>query len=214
MIKMQKTMAWLTILGLLALLTACGPKATPTPTEAPTQEAPPTFEPTFTPLATLPPLDVPPTSAVPTLTAPPDALTPTAAFTLSAPPSGSTGSAADKYKYVSQSLPDGTQVLPGTKFSISWVVTNAGDTTWTTSYVLRFFSGPTPGATTDYNFTKQVAPGQSATLTAKIVAPQDLGDYNSWWKLTNDQGQNFGDVNFLFTVTNSPGSARTPTPAS
>jgi hypothetical protein len=34
-----------------------------------------------------------------------------------------------------------------------------------------------------------------------------LGDYTTWWKLTNPQFQNFGDVDFSFTVTNTPKAA-------
>jgi hypothetical protein len=56
-----------------------------------------------------------------------------------------------------------------------------------------------------------VAPGGQVTISVTFTTPTIPGDYNTWWKLTNLQGQHFGDVDFSFTVTTTPHQA-TPTP--
>lgn len=209
---LRKIVGILPILSLALALAACGPKVTPTPTAEPTQE--PTATATLPPTETSAPTQAPEATTPADATAAPDAgvsltLTPAAGVTLPAPPAGGSG-AADVYQYVSQNVPDGIEVRPGASLNISWVVKNAGETTWTTGYALRYFSGP-QGASDSYPFTKSVAPGQTLTLTLTLTAPQELGDYNTWWKLTNEQQQNFGDVNLQFTVTNTPGAAPKPT---
>ncbi len=124
------------------------------------------------------------------------------------------GSVADKYQYVSQNIADNTQVSPGSPMTIIWTVKNVGKTEWTTKYILRYFAGPR-GEVNSVAFSKKVGPDSTLDITVPLVAPLAPGTYNTWWKLTNEQGQNFGDVNLLFIVTNTPGSSsatNTPTP--
>jgi hypothetical protein len=77
--------------------------------------------------------------------------------------------------------------------------------------MLRYFSG-IKSEKDSVNFLKAVPAGQTTTLSVSIVAPTAPGSYTTWWKLTNPQLQNFGDVDFTFTVTNTP-SAATSTPS-
>ncbi|MDR3574481.1 MAG: NBR1-Ig-like domain-containing protein [Anaerolineaceae bacterium] len=142
--------------------------------------------------------------------------TQTVAATATVSPSGSGSSSgpADKYKYVSQNYPDKTQVRPGVELTMTWAVENTGTTAWTTDYELRYFTGPANSAPNVVKFPKTVPPNTVANLTVEIVAPTNPGDYDSWWKLTNAQGQNFGDVDLMFTVTNTPKSGTSATPAS
>ncbi|HMD88110.1 MAG TPA: NBR1-Ig-like domain-containing protein [Anaerolineaceae bacterium] len=135
----------------------------------------------------------------------------TPAVVATTPPGSSSSGPADKYQYVSQNIPDKTQVRPGVEISMTWAVKNTGTTAWTTDYELRYFTGPANSAPNVVKFPKTVPPGTVANLTVEIVAPKSPGDYDSWWKLTNAQGQNFGDVDLLFTVTNTP---KSPTPSS
>jgi hypothetical protein len=218
--KYHSFTAWVAAAILLAAA-ACSPKATPSPSPAPT-DAPtsiPTELPTIPPLPTeIPSIGVTPAGSQPTAAA--GATNPTAApaagettgAATAAPAIPVSGSgAADKYQFISQNIADNTQVRPGTPLTITWTVKNAGTTTWSTSYLLRYFSGP-QASESSYAFPHSVAPGATLQLTVKLTAPQEAGDYNTWWKLTNDQMQNFGDVNLQFTVTNTPGSVPTPTP--
>ncbi|MGE5223513.1 MAG: NBR1-Ig-like domain-containing protein [Omnitrophica WOR_2 bacterium] len=212
-----KAIRWIAALSSLSLITACSPVLVTTATLQPTStQALATTEPpaaTLAPEATEAPAEVPISTTVgisstlsvtATLVSPTSVLTPT--LSLSNQPAGAV---EDKYLYVGQNIPDNTQVAPGATLNIIWTVKNVGKTEWNTSYVLRYFSGPKP-AKTLYNFPRKIAPEQQLELNLSLVAPQVPGTYNTWWKLTNDKSQNFGDVNFVFIVTNS---AATNTPA-
>ncbi len=133
---------------------------------------------------------------------------PAAAATQPAP--AQSGAPADRYQYVSQNLADSLQVRPGTPLTISWTVKNVGATGWSTTYLLKHFAG-VESTVESVPLGKNVAPGGEVTITVKITAPSVEGKYNTWWKLQNANGQNFGDVDFTFIVTATPGAA-TPTP--
>lgn len=174
------------------------PSPTPTPeptaTEQPTQTPEPTATESPTPEITETPADVTPQATVPGAGA-------GAQPAGQGAPAGST--AEDQYVYVSQTLADGYQVRPRTVVTISWTVKNPGPTAWGTDYSLRYFAGPEV-TNTYVAFPKIVSANESTQLTVTFTTPDAPGDYDLWYKLVNNQGQNFGDVNFAFTVTNTP----------
>ncbi len=177
-----------------------------TPAQAPTNTSEP-------PTATLePPTDTPnPTDTPqPTLSETDQAAT-TSAVTPSKPPQAASSSGvADAYQYVGQNLPDKYQLRPGIPMIISWTVKNAGATEWSAEYTLDYFAG-VEGKIDSVKIGKKVAPGAQVTISVTFTTPTIAGDYNTWWKLTNLQGQHFGDVDFSFTVTSTPHQS-TPTP--
>lgn len=126
------------------------------------------------------------------------------------PASSASGAPADRYQYVGQNLADNMQVRPGTLLVISWTVKNVGTTGWSSAYLLRYFAG-VQSDVGSVPLGKNVPPGGEVTVSVKFNAPTVEGKYNTWWKLQNAQGQNFGDVDFTFNVTSTPGQA-TPTP--
>lgn len=171
-------------------LAACGPSTpaavpqSPTDTSTAASATPP---PTETPVPT-------PISPTPTATA----SAPTAAATL--PAVGPGGKATgDEYQYVGQDLPDNYEVSPGREITITWTVKNTGTNGWSSTYSLRYFTG-VKASKDVYPFTKTTPPGKTTTLSVTIVAPLIPGAYDTWWKLVNPQGQNFGDVDFVFIV--------------
>jgi hypothetical protein len=94
--------------------------------------------------------------------------------------------------------------------TVTWTVKNIGTNGWTKEYTLRYFSGPK--ATKDiYTFTKDVPANDTVNFVVTFTTPSDPGDYNLWFKLTNLSGQNFGDVNLLYTVSNNPVKATATT---
>jgi hypothetical protein len=203
-------------LGLICvlILSACGsptPLATPTLTEVPALAATQTPRPSPTPFP----------SRTPTLTAPEGTAeaTPGVAQTAGAAPTqlaatnppAAGGTAQDEYKYLGQSIPDRSQFLPNRVVTITWTVKNSGTNGWTKDYVLRYFSGPKP-AKEAYNFTKDVPVNDTINFTVTFTTPADPGDYDIWFKLTNNAGQNFGDLDLVFTVSNSPASATSTPP--
>jgi hypothetical protein len=220
MFSLRKLLGVMIVLFILVSGSACSAPAAPSPTPVP---ATATAKPTKTrpaPTATRTPKPTATDVAQATQIVPP-AVEITATVGVSttaatapavAQPTSDAAAHGDKYEYVSQNLADNYQVKPGTPMTIVWTVKNVGTVAWGTDYMLRFFTGPTPEKQV-YNFPKTVKPGESAQLSVPIVAPADPGTYNFWWKLTNNQNQNFGDVNFVFIVTNTPGAGPTNTPS-
>jgi hypothetical protein len=207
MTYLNKLIGVMATLIILVTATGCGAQTTSTPTPAST----PTIVVTDT---TLPPTETMP--AIPTVVL---AGSPTPVgsqpgktqTSTSANPPASGSTAPDNYQYLGQNLADGKQYLPGAAISVTWSIKNTGSTTWSKTYFLRFFAGPTGSGPAAIPFGKAVAPGATLSLTAKITAPSGIGDYDTWYKLTNDQLQNFGDLDFKYTVTTAPINKIQPT---
>lgn len=108
----------------------------------------------------------------------------------------------DKASYDSQSPQDGTHVKAGQSFDITWNLLNTGTTTWTTDYVLRFFSGTnfTKPGKTRYNLRSEVTPNTVGACTVDAVAPKTPGTYTMSVVLGNENDQNFYVVDITIVV--------------
>jgi len=90
------------------------------------------------------------------------------------------------------SLPDGTQLRPGTILSKVWRVVNCGPEQWPADTRLQhvegsLFDGSEPCPV------PQLEPGQECELSLhNMTAPVDAGHYKSSWRLTTPEGE-FGD---------------------
>ncbi|MCL4559558.1 MAG: NBR1-Ig-like domain-containing protein [Chloroflexi bacterium] len=211
---------WLIIGAGLIALAACSPKATPTP-DANTvytqvagtvqaelaKSAALTPSPTAT-LEQLAATDVPPTAA-------PTVVTTAAATATLAPSATATtrASSPDKAEYVGQSIADNTKFDPGKTFTMKWTLKNVGTTTWTTSYVFRFYSGDQMGGKASYPFPKEVKPGDTIEIAASLTAPSKAGTYRGNWVLTNSDGLNFYPVYIDIVVGEPPPPTATSAPA-
>lgn len=211
MFTAKKIVGAFTIITILLITTACGSSATtstPTPSAqaTSTQPAPASTEaPTATP-------GIPPIPTLVNSATPGGQATPTGTAAAANPPASGGGAAvADKYLYVGQSVADNKQFLPGAAIAQSWTIRNVGSTTWSSTYALRFFAGPTGSGPAIITFGKSVVPGGSITINATIKMPTTIGDYDTWYKVTNDQLQNFGDLDFKYTVSNEPKAGIQPT---
>jgi hypothetical protein len=216
MFDLKKHFGAFAILLILVSMTACGPAgSTSTATPQITATSPIatiTDEPTWTPAVPVLPTVI--ASATPSaqLTTTVQATAATAAAGATAAVSSGGGStAADKYLYLGQSVADGKQFRPGVAIAQTWSIKNAGTTTWTKTYALRLFAGPASASPATILLGKSVAPGASISINATITTPGGVGDYDTWYKLTNDQLQNFGDLDFKYTVTNNPINQIQPT---
>jgi hypothetical protein len=174
------------------------PSITPFPDVSSTPEVPTAV---FTDGTVAPTLPGPPPGGT-TLTVVPSINTPVATLPV--------GTAADKAQWVSNAPPDNATVETGAKFDAAFTMKNTGTTTWKPSYTYRYFAGTLPVERRSYNFPAEVKPGDSGTFIIDIVAPDKAGPYNIWFKLTNDQGQNFGDMTLSVNVVN-PAETSTPT---
>lgn len=161
-----------------------------TPSSTPTQPA------TVTPTITV----------TPTLSTPMGSATPTKAL--------GTSTTGDNAKFGSDvTIPDGTLIKPGATFEKTWAVVNTGTTTWTTDYQLMYLQGP-QATTLFVKLAKSVAPGETAQITVKFVAPTALGSYTGWWTLYNASGYPFGEqLSVVFTVGNETATPTSSTPS-
>jgi hypothetical protein len=192
------TAAAQTVEAKISQTAAANPTATMTATEAasPTSELPP--------LPTLPPLTAGTVS--------PNEPTPAVAFTIAPLPGLSTPTvplalAPDKEQFVDQFPPDGAEVVKGAMYDIKFTIRNVGTTTWNTKYTIRFFAGTNLVEKNSYPFRGTTKPGDTTTVFLDGVTPQG-GSVHSWWKLVNDQGLNFGDVDLTIKVISA---SQTPT---
>ncbi len=104
-----------------------------------------------------------------------------------------TWNSCDAAEYVSETIADRAQLVPGTEFVKTWTLRNIGTCTWTKDYRLVFESGDAMTTSTSLAFVKnEVEPGASVTLSVKMTAPETNGEHVGFWKLTNAQGLRFG----------------------
>jgi len=131
-------------------------------------------------------------------------------FTASPPPPSS---AKAQYELVSQDPSDGTVLPQGYRFDMSWTIKNTGTETWTEQYTIEFFIGDRIGGdrytTNRYNFREAVEPGDSTVVIVDMKTPYQGGELYSWWKIKDETGSNFGDLDVQIVVQGSGSTATT-----
>ena len=109
--------------------------------------------------------------------------------------------------------PDGSVVAPGATFRKTWVMKNGGTCDWNKDYMLSFFYGddlgfdgqvsiwPAGSDPSSYNGKKYeinraknfyVYPGDYVYVSVDLVAPLVPGEYESYFKLRDNYGYEFG----------------------
>ncbi len=185
------------VIGLALLFSACTTQPTLTPTGA---------VPAPTPTATLPPLATATLTAVPATALPPTTtpqpIVPSAASILLSPtiitaptqvvamptPHGD-GPCAYRATFLGDvTIPDDTQVAPGTAFVKTWRVRNDGTCTWGAAgyavQALAFYDGDRLGTLSPIELPEVVPPGSVIDLSVNMIAPQNPGTYRSDWMLS------------------------------
>ncbi len=113
-------------------------------------------------------------------------------------------SAKAQFELLDQDPDDGSVVGPGVTFDMVWSVKNTGTETWTEMYTVEFFLGDRIGGGRytegRYYFKHEVKPGETINIMVDMKTPGTAGEYYSWWKLKDDQGNNFGDVDVTLIV--------------
>jgi hypothetical protein len=85
-------------------------------------------------------------------------------------------------------VPDGTTFAPGTAFTKSWRLRNAGSCTWDSGYRLVFYKGEDLDGTTT-RLPKTVQPGQTVDVSVNLTAPDTTGTYQGFWMLRDVDGR-------------------------
>jgi len=114
----------------------------------------------------------------------------TSAPTQAPPPS----SGCDVAGFVADiTIPDGTEVEPGKKFTKIWELRNSGTCTWNENYDVIFYSGAQMQGTSPQQLTTgEILPGQTVQIAIDMVAPAQAGRHIGNWVLRNDNGKTFG----------------------
>ncbi len=106
-------------------------------------------------------------------------------------------------------IPDGTQISPGNKFTKTWRIKNTGSCNWTPDFTFAFVSGNQMGGQTRH-LPRIVYPGETIDISVDMIAPAAAGSYTGDWQLKTPQGYGIGTPIWLkITV---PGGSFGPTP--
>jgi len=89
-------------------------------------------------------------------------------------------------------IPDGSVIQPNQAFTKVWRLVNTGSCAWTEGYSLIWFSGTSMSGSLQENLQTRVEPGSPVDITVEMMAPGEVGVYQSNWKLQDSQGNLFG----------------------
>jgi len=130
------------------------------------------------------------TPTVPTVTGTP----PTATPTRTPGPATVPPSSCDKAFFVADvTIPDGSVMSPGQKFTKTWSLRNVGRCAWVKgTYQIVYFSGEQMGAPASLAFAEDVPVGSTAKFSIEMTAPSSPGPYRGYWMFKNASGQLFG----------------------
>ena len=103
-------------------------------------------------------------------------------------------------------IPDLTEVSPGSELDKRWLVRNSGSCDWNAEYQLVNVAGPGFGGP-DHIALYPARTGATVVLQVVLAAPQSPGEHISRWQAQDPDGVPFGDEVFLYII------IPTPTPA-
>lgn len=108
-------------------------------------------------------------------------------------------------------IPDGTDLQPGSKFTKTWRIKNSGASTWSTSYAFVYISGDKLGAPDRVNLPNTVRPGETVDISVDMTAPAQNGTYRGYWKLLNPNGKFVDNAVYVEIDVVSGAAAASPT---
>jgi cell division septation protein DedD len=135
------------------------------------------------------------TEVAPTETQPIETVAETSTVTAtSISTSAPTANLCDRAGFVEDvTIPDGTEIVAGGKFTKTWKLSNDGTCTWTSDYEVVFASGDQMDGPDSKQLTSgSVAPGETVKISVDLKAPSETGTYRGYWLLSNARGQTFG----------------------
>lgn len=108
--------------------------------------------------------------------------------------SGSTARGCNDAAFMSETIPDKTEMKPEQAFKKSWQFMNSGTCTWDEGYVFAFVSGDQMDGKDILIDEKEefTAPQSSQTFIVPMIAPKAEGEYQGYWQMKNDAGEFFG----------------------
>jgi len=88
-------------------------------------------------------------------------------------------------------IPDGTEILPGTTFAKSWRMRNDGEVTLPPGCKLVNVGGDLMDGPA-FVTVGEIEVDEEFVVTLELQAPQRAGRYIGYWRLQNNEGMNFG----------------------
>jgi hypothetical protein len=107
-------------------------------------------------------------------------------------------------------IPDDTELVPGTSFVKTWRIRNSGTCDWGDGFSLVFSSGDQMGAP-GLVAVPATAAGSTADVSVNLTAPNSYGTYRGNWRMQSDEGVLFGSTVYVRIVVPSP-ATDTPEP--
>lgn len=152
-----------------------------------------------------------PFTPFPTQTASP-AATETALSTTPEPPP--TSNPCFDLLYISDvTIPDGTRMKPGEKFTKTWQVQNIGGCAWRAGFTFRHVGGD-PMRGNPFTLTEAIPTGAKREISVELVVPSGInGVIESAWQMADENGIFFGDtlfVNIIVGDLTTPAVTNTP----
>jgi hypothetical protein len=132
-------------------------------------------------------------------TAGPPTVTPLPTYTVVVPPTPEP-KPCNKAKFISETVPDGTEFSPDEEFTKTWRLENIGTCTWNTNYRVALQSGDSMGMDGSQHFTQIIKPGEYMDVVLELEAPSDEDDYTTWFQLQDDSGKKFAQLSVQIEV--------------
>jgi hypothetical protein len=89
-------------------------------------------------------------------------------------------------------VPEGTVLPAGSRFTKVWRLQNTGTCTWTSAFQVLFDKGDNLGGPASFNLPKAVNPGQTVDISVNLTAPKNNGSFEGFYKLQASNGTVFG----------------------
>ncbi|WP_372663788.1 NBR1-Ig-like domain-containing protein [Amycolatopsis kentuckyensis] len=114
-----------------------------------------------------------------------------ALFLVFGPTSAQEPAAGDVSEFVADvTVPDGTAVPAGSRFTKTWELRNAGSVGWIGRYLVRSgsFGSPDQCRTPDRVPVPYTAPGEHVRISVDVQAPPAAGHCQVYWKMADSEG--------------------------
>ncbi len=147
-----------------------------------------------TPEATTPP---------PTNETQPPATTPPPPTATTAPVPGAGGCTLDAAYVADVTIPDNTELAPGTAFAKTWRLRNSGSCEWKAGTQFVYVSGEMMGASASVAVAA-TTPNTPVDITVNMVAPTTPNTYKSNWQLQAPDGTRYGGIYYVQIVVPAP----------
>lgn len=98
----------------------------------------------------------------------------------------------DRAELIEETIPDQSVISPEEGFEKKWKILNSGSCTWNQEYELIFVGGNQLSGLSPFPINQIIPPNETVELTLALISPLAPGYYESFWKLQNDRGSQFG----------------------